>query len=148
MTTRVYRQANEPNRKGLTRQNIWEAKDKGLIQCWENGRERAEQFPMLAKQCMQGQLPALGWKGGVSRKLKKLEKFGSLKYLAQWQGLRGEDLDIDLNQEYTLTCSATGMLVTFTPDQSKYLNQTIEIDDDGDRDDGRLTPGVSEQSLF
>jgi hypothetical protein len=33
---------------------------------------------------------------GVSRSLKKLEKYGSLKYLAQWQGLRGEDLDVDL----------------------------------------------------
>ncbi|MGY4816256.1 hypothetical protein ACVNP3_09940 [Pseudomonas chlororaphis subsp. piscium] len=148
MTTLVYRKIVEPNRTGLTHQEIWEAADKGLIQCWEIGRERAKEHPQLALQCSEGQLPPLNWKGGVSRKLKKLEKFGSLKYLAQWQGLRGENLDIDLATEYTLTCSLTGMLVTFTPDQSKYLNQTAEIDDDGERNDGRLTPGVSEQSLF
>jgi hypothetical protein len=68
----------------------------------------------------------LGWKGGVSRSLKKLEKYGSLKYLAQWQGLRGEDLDVDLSEERTLTCSRTRMVVTFTPDQAKYFNQVTE----------------------
>ena len=30
-----------------------------------------------------------------------------------------EDLDIDLTQERTLTCSSTRMVVTFTPDRSK-----------------------------
>ncbi|MNE97141.1 hypothetical protein D3C80_1954430 [compost metagenome] len=65
----------------------------------------------------------LGWKGGVSRQLVKLEKFGSLKYLAQWQGLRGEDLDVDLATERTLICTKTEMTVTFTPDQAKYISQ-------------------------
>jgi hypothetical protein len=75
-----------------------------------------------------GELPVLGWKGGVSRSLKKLEKYGSLKYLAQWQGLRGEDLDVDLGQERALTCSRTKMVVTFTPDRSKYFNQVAEVE--------------------
>ena len=70
----------------------------------------------------------LGWKGGVSRSLKKNEKFGSLKYLAQWQGLRGEDLDIDLGEERSLTCSRTKMRVTFTPDRAKYFNQLAEAE--------------------
>lgn len=73
-------------------------------------------------------MPVLGWKGGVSRSLKKLEKYGSLKYLAQWQGLRGEDLDVDLNQERALTYSRTGMVVTFTPDRAKYFNQIAEVE--------------------
>ncbi|SDT49312.1 hypothetical protein [Pseudomonas prosekii] len=64
----------------------------------------------------------------VSRSLKKLEKYGSLKYLAQWQGLRGEDLDIDLTVEKALTCSRTKMVVTFTPDRTKYFNQMAEAE--------------------
>ncbi|MNV92479.1 hypothetical protein D3C71_1870840 [compost metagenome] len=70
----------------------------------------------------------MGWKGGVSRSLKKLEKYGSLKYLAQWQGLRGESLDVDLTQEHPLTCARTRMVVTFTPDRSKYINEQTEIE--------------------
>ncbi|MCY1179842.1 hypothetical protein D9M73_202590 [compost metagenome] len=65
----------------------------------------------------------------MERTLKKREKFGSLKYLAQWQGLRGEDLQIDTSAELTLSCSRTGMVVTFTPDQSKYYNPQVEIED-------------------
>lgn len=105
---------------------MWEDHDKGLIKCWEVGRQRATRFPELANQCLAGELPVLGWKGGVSRSLKKLEKYGSLKYLAQWQGLRGEDLNIDLSEERELTCSRTAMVVTFTPDRSKYFNQVAE----------------------
>ncbi|CAN1602834.1 hypothetical protein LOY35_19360 [Pseudomonas sp. B21-028] len=112
-----------PPRTGLTREDLWEGQDKGLIKCWEIGRDRATKFPELAQRCLAGELPVLGWKGGVNRSLKKNEKFGCLKYLAQWQGLRGEDLDIDLSQERTLTCTSTKMIVTFTPDRAKYVNQ-------------------------
>ncbi len=90
----------------------------------------------------------LGWKGGVDRTLKKQEKFGALNYLAQWQGLRGEDLSIDTSQEYTLTCSRTGMVVIFTPDRAKYLNQAIEVDDEGVTILGRMTSSPPAQSLF
>lgn len=123
MATNVQRQIEEPLRKELSYEEAWEGPDKGLIKCWEIGRSRAEKTPALSEQCLRGELPALGWKGGVSRTLVKLEKFGTLNYLAQWQGLRGEDLDIDTTQETTLTCTKTGMIVTFTPDQSKYINQ-------------------------
>ena len=49
-----------------------------------------------------------------------LQKYGTLFYLAMWQGLRGEDLDIDLSEEIALNCTATGMTVVFTNDPSKY----------------------------
>ncbi|WP_053147470.1 hypothetical protein [Pseudomonas sp. Pf153] len=121
--THVKRTIDTPPRTGLTREALWEGQDKGLIKCWEIGRDRALKFPELAQRCLAGELPVLGWKGGVNRSLKKNEKFGCLKYLAQWQGLRGEDLDIDLSQERTLTCTRTKMIVTFTPDRAKYVNQ-------------------------
>ncbi|NUT89244.1 hypothetical protein HNO91_22670 [Pseudomonas corrugata] len=121
--TYVKRTIDTPPRTGLTRKDLWEGQDKGLIKCWEIGRDRATKFPELAQRCQAGELPVLGWKGGVNRSLKKNEKFGCLKYLAQWQGLRGEDLDIDLSQERTLTCTSTKMIVTFTPDRAKYVNQ-------------------------
>ncbi|MFJ2537264.1 MULTISPECIES: hypothetical protein [unclassified Pseudomonas] len=128
MTHHVQRTIDSPLRTGLTRTQLWEADDKGLIKCWEIGRQRAIRFPELAQQCLADELPVLGWKGGVSRSLKKSEKYGSLKYLAQWQGLRGEDLDIHLSEERSLTCSRTKMRVTFTPDRSKYFNQVAEAE--------------------
>lgn len=128
MTNRIQCSIDAPVRSGLNRDQIWEGDDKGLIKCWELGRERAARFPDLAQKCIAGELPVLGWKGGVSRSLKKLEKFGSLKYLAQWQGLRGENLDIDPSLEQVMTCSRTRMVVTFTPDKSKYFNQPAEVE--------------------
>ncbi|WP_409317007.1 hypothetical protein [Pseudomonas sp. KCJK9016] len=128
MSQRIHRPIDSPLRSGLTRNELWEAADKGLIKCWEIGRQRADRFPDLARRCRADELPVLGWKGGVSRSLKKNEKYGSLKYLAQWQGLRGEDLDIDLGAERVMTCSRTKMVVTFTPDRSKYFNQVAEAE--------------------
>lgn len=128
MTQHVHRPIATPLRTGLTRIQLWDDADKGLIKCWEIGRQRAARFPELSQRCLAGELPVLGWKGGVSRSLKKLEKYGSLKYLAQWQGLRGEDLDVDLDNERALTCSRTRMVVTFTPDRSKYFNQVAETE--------------------
>jgi len=127
MSQHIQRSIDSPLRTGLNREQLWEDHDKGLIKCWEVGRQRAARFPELANQCLAGELPVLGWKGGVSRSLKKLEKYGSLKYLAQWQGLRGEDLSIDLTEERELTCSRTAMVVTFTPDRSKYFNQVVDV---------------------
>lgn len=128
MSQRIHRSIDLPLRTGLNRDELWEGHDKGLIKCWEVGRQRATRFPDLAQQCLAGELPVLGWKGGVSRSLKKLEKYGSLKYLAQWQGLRGEDLDVDLGEERVLTCARTKMVVTFTPDRAKYFNQAAEVE--------------------
>lgn len=148
MTTIVQRSITAPIRPNLSWFETWQGADKGLIRCWEIGRERALKSPEVAARCRADELPVLGWQGGVDRQLKKLEKFGALNYLAQWQGLRGEDLQIDSSQEYTLTCSRTGMVVTFTPDRAKYFDQALEADDDGVIFHGRHAPGLSEQSLF
>ena len=62
------------------------------------------------------------WKGGVEKRLKIMEKYGTLNYLAQRQGLRGEDLNIDVSEELELICSKTGMKVIYTGDVKKYGN--------------------------
>ena len=74
------------------------------------------------------ELPVLGRKGGVDKTLQKKEKFGSLNYLAQWQGLRGEDLDINLSEEVTMQCSKTGMMITYTPDPTKYSQPWVKYE--------------------
>lgn len=76
--------------------------------------------PTIAKRAEAGELMILPWKGGIERAIKKKQKFGTLNYLAMWQGLRGEDLDIDPDQEPTRTCVLTAMQVVFTADHDKY----------------------------
>lgn len=126
MTLRLQLNITTALRPDSSWSETWEGVDKGLIKCWETGRELAATRPDLVQATLNDELPPLGWKGGVSRSLKKREKFGSLNYLAQWQGLRGESLDIDPAQEVLKTCSRTHMIVTFTPDKAKYINQTLE----------------------
>jgi len=121
MSQRIYRSYKEPIREGLSWEELWRGEDEGLITCWEVGRKIRERDPDLAKRVENGELPILGWKGGVEKKIKK-KKYGTLNYLAAWQGLRGEDLDIDLSQEPELICSKTGMKVIYTGDVNKYRN--------------------------
>ena len=120
MSHRVHRPYSEIRRVGLSWDERWKCCDKGLINCWEIGRERREKDPELSQRAENGELPPLEWKGGVVRPLKIQVKYGTLNYLAAWQGLRGEDLDIDLSSEVELTCSRTGMRVIFTGDAHKY----------------------------
>ena len=122
MNQRIHRSNKESKREGLSWDERWEGKDKGLITCWEVGRELREKEPELASRAESGELPVLGWKGGVEKKTKKSEKFGTLFYLAQWQGLRGDDLAIDLSQESELVCTKTEMRVIYTGDLKKYGN--------------------------
>lgn len=121
MSKRIYRSHNEPIREGLSFEQQWREQDEGLIKCWEVGRELAKKKSTLATQAQNGELPVLPWKGGVEKKLKKKEKYAPLKYLAEWQGLRGDDLDIDLSEERMITCSRTGMQVIYTNDATKYV---------------------------
>lgn len=123
MNNLIYRSTNEPNREGLSWDDRWKGSDKGLITCWEVGRNKRALNPALVTKVERDELPALGWKGGVDKKLKMKTKYGSLNYLAQWQGLRGQDLKIDTSVEIELTCSKTDMVVTFTGDSSKYSKQ-------------------------
>jgi hypothetical protein len=75
-------------------------------------------------------LVVLPWKGGVVSAIKLGKKYGTLFYLAMWQGLRGEPLDIDTDLEVVRTCSRTGMVVTYTADRSRYSQGTEEVEPD------------------
>ena len=123
MSKRIFRSCHEPIRKDPSFEERWRGSDKGLITCWEVGRRKSIESPELAERAKNGELPVLGWKGGVEKKIKKKEKYGSLNYLAQWQGLRGENLDIDLTEEREIVCSKTGMKVIYTGDATKYTEQ-------------------------
>jgi hypothetical protein len=92
-----------------------------MIACWERGREKITEDPDLAERARNGELVVLPWKGGVHQKTVLGRQFGCLSYLAMWQGLRGQPLDINFDDEVTLKCSKTGMDVTFTPDREKYF---------------------------
>jgi len=122
MSYHVYRSIIEPNRESLSWDEAWKGTDEGLIACWERGREKALEDVELAGSAKRGELPVLAWKGGVEKKIKG-KKFGTLKYLAQWQGLRGENLDIHLDKEVELACSKTGVAVIFTADTNKYAEE-------------------------
>ena len=118
----IYRSFSEPGRENLSWQETWNNEDKGLIKNYEVGRILAREQPELAEKCKKGELPTLGYKGGVDKTLKKLEKVGALNYIAKWQALRGEDLNLNLDEEIVLTCSKTNMRVTFTMDLEKLKN--------------------------
>ncbi len=117
---RVTRSIAEPLRNTTNFDERWKSEDGGLITCWERGREKRHEDPELATKADDGQLVVLPWKGGVEKAIKAKQKYGTYYYLAMWQGLRGEDLNIETSQEVTLQCTRTGMDVVFTSDQSKY----------------------------
>ena len=112
MITSLHRSIREPIRKHLNWNDRWKSHDNGLIYCWERGRELQKEKPEWAESAKNGELPVMWWIGGVERKLKG-KKQGTLFYLATWQGLRGEDLNIDPDDEHHEICTRTGQLVTF-----------------------------------
>jgi hypothetical protein len=127
MSGRLQRSIDEPVRDGLTWEERWLGPDRGLIWNWELGRQIRDTEPELAARAAAGELIELSWKGGT-QDLPPLEdgekhgkKYGSFAYLAQWQGIRGEHLDIHLEVETVIVCSATRRAVAFrkldsTPD--------------------------------
>jgi len=121
MSKRICRSVDEPIRKNPSFEERWNGPDNGLITCWEVGRIKRITSPDLAECAIHGELPVFGWKGGVEKKIQKKEKYGSLNYLALWQGLRNEDLDIDPTEEREIICAKTGMKVVYTSDTSKYI---------------------------
>jgi hypothetical protein len=78
--------------------------------------------PLLSERAEAGELPVLPWKGGVDVPTKLGHKYGTVQYLAMWQGLRCEDLNVSLDEEVTLICSKTQMKVTYTAEYAKYAN--------------------------
>lgn len=117
---KLHRSITEKVRESAKWEERWNAEDKGLIACWERGREKRVEDPALAAQATDGQLVVLPWKGGIEKATKKKQKFGTFYHLAMWQGLRGEDLSIDPAEEVVLNFTATAMAVTFTNDIAKY----------------------------
>ena len=112
----IQRSANSlPDFTGASWEGLWQGEDEGLIVCWLRGIEKARQQPDLADAAKLGEFPALAWKGG-GEAIKAGKRLGALHYLATWQGLRGEDLNIDIKAGATMTCTRTGMVVTFTGD--------------------------------
>ena len=122
MATTIFRSILEPIRKEMSWNERWDREDQGLIACWERGREKSKEAPSLASLTCNGELVVLPWKGGVEKPLKNKKKYGSLSYLAMWQGLRGENLDIKIASETMVICSRTKMEVTFTGDQKKFAD--------------------------
>ena len=131
---RVTRKFSETDRGELSYDERWNGDDGGLILCWEIGRNYHLRKSGLARKAMNGELPTLGWKGGINeavniysthrdavKKYKEMNcKYGTLYYLAKLQGLSGSDLDITPSRETPLMCTRTGWLVVFTGDSKKY----------------------------
>lgn len=102
----------------------WSGKDCGLITCWEIGRKMANSDEVLVNNVKNNELPILPWKGGFVKTLSnQTNKFAPYYYLAMWQGIRGDDLNIDTSIELSMTCSKTNMTSVFTIDHSKYANR-------------------------
>ena len=119
---KISRLISEPIRENISMDQRWKGDDGGFIACWERGREKSKEAPELAEMARKGQLIPLPWKGGVEKAIKTKAKIGTLQYLAMWQGLRGDDLHIDTEDEPTLRCTEHGVTVVFTNDYSKYSN--------------------------
>ena len=125
---RIERNISEPKRLTTDYDVLWNGVDQGLITSWETGRDKAKSDPELAARAKNGELVMLGWKGGVDKPLKTKTKYGGLLYVAMWQGLRGDNLDIDLSSEIKMTCSRMGVLVTYTSNV-KLLCNSEDLDD-------------------
>jgi len=97
----------------------WLSLDQGLIAAWEVGRQLAVTQPEIAEAAKRNDLVPLPWKGGVEKTIKG-GKFGVYRYVAMWQGLRGDDLSIDTTARQQLRCTRTGVLVTFTDDVTEF----------------------------
>lgn len=115
---KLCRSIAEPIREFIDMDHRWRGPDRGLIWCWERGRMLADEDPTLASRARDGELMVLAWRGGVTPGLKIKKKAGTLFYLAQWQGIAGKDLDLDMDGSTTLTCSNTGIEVTYSTEGS------------------------------
>ncbi|MBZ9783934.1 hypothetical protein K9857_20575 [Pseudomonas sp. REP124] len=96
---------------GLSWFEKWLDTDEGLISYWERGRKKATKYPALASKCLAGVLPILNGPAGCDRQLSQDGE--TLRYLAEWQGLRGENLDVKLDSKVVLVCSGSGVRVEF-----------------------------------
>lgn len=110
-----------PDLSRLSFDERWKGPDGGLVFTWTTGLELASRNHELSRSALRGELPVLPWKGGVDKPIKGT-KIGALHYLAMWQGLRNEDLDIDTEASPRMRCSRTGVQVVFTGDVQRLLS--------------------------
>lgn len=99
--------------------------------CHTAGKELRVSDPELAGRAERGELPVLTWPGGCDAEDCPPRLFGSLFYLAQWQGLRGEPwhgiTGKDKNMSKTIPigvkCVSSGAVTVFIKDARKFLNE-------------------------
>lgn len=91
----------------------------------ESAEEGAPSVPLHVR-AEAGELPVLPFRGGVARPLKIKQKIGAMHYLAMWQGLRGDDLDLDTEAEPVMTCARHGVRVMFTLDYEKLRGASAQ----------------------
>ncbi len=104
-----------------------EGPDRGLINAWLAGIAMRQEQPAVAQRAMAGELPVLAFRGGVAKALKtRKPKLGALLYWAMWTGLRGEDLQVDTEDEPTLRCALHGVQVVYTHALHKLLEAPDE----------------------
>lgn len=118
---RVECKISDPPVLAVSFEERWHGPDQGLVCCWLRGLEKAKKDPELAEKAKRGELPVLAWKGGVEKRLKSGVKVGSINYVATWYGLRGEDLCLEIDAEIEITCSRTGVKVTFTSSTERLV---------------------------
>jgi hypothetical protein len=99
----IRKSIHEHIRTGLSTDEQWSGPDDGLIWCWERGRQKRDEDPQLADRAATGELVQLAWRRQ------------SKQYLATWQGIRNEDLDINLDDGRVLACSKDGKRYKFGP---------------------------------
>lgn len=106
MPKRITLSADTPIRdiQKLTTYELWTGPDEGLRICWESGRIKAQEVPELAAKAIRNELPELCWERGTPY------------YLAYWQGLRGDDLSVDIDEEFELVCSQSKRTFAFVRD--------------------------------
>jgi len=120
MSNRVTRSIANPvrDRLGTSTNELWSGPDKGLILCWEKGREKGSQEPELAAKAARGELPELCWARGTPN------------YQAYWQGLRGEDLSVDREEVFEQQCVKTGRTFACGGDRVEREKRQLKLNDD------------------
>ena len=118
--------------------------------CHTTGKEMRNSDPKLAGRAERGELPVLYWPGGFDAEASPPRRFGSFFYLAQWQGLRGEqwhgitgkNRNMSTSHPVGIKCAATGMVTIFTKDARKYLSahETPDVE----RYSTPISPGIQE----
>lgn len=90
----------------------WEGPDGGLVAAWRQGLLMRELRPDWVQAADQNELPELPWRGGGSEVIKG-KRMGTWLYLAMWQGLRGEALDINTAEPLEMQCARTRVTTLF-----------------------------------